>query len=334
MIPNKFVISRRIAGFGDLLISLCSAWQYAKRTNRVLVIDWRQSHYLKDKTRNAFPAFFEPVSEIDGVPVISDDTVSSLKFPTPAYFALERLGKLNPLIVKYSYSRLLKKIPRVVAYRTSILNQVQRDEIGLVTSGEDVPEPTVIFLKYLPTELSNTEACRTLLDHIKPRKEILQKIDSFADTYFRGKKVISVHVRHPNGTNIGYPLLRYWENESLALINVCRAIGRIKDKLGDDCIIFVCTDNGRIQEVLNGSLDKVITREKYFPPDNLGELLMDASSIGRNKTNWGQDALIEMFLLARGDGLVCYPPESCFSFYARYCRNGPNLRETETLKIR
>lgn len=330
---NKFVISTRIAGFGDLLVSLCSAWQYAKRTNRTLVIDWRQSLYLKDKTQNAFSVFFEPIQEIDGVPVICDDTVSSSKFPAPTYSTLKRNGRLNPLIIKYGYSRPFRNIPQLVAYRSSVSRQAQRDEAELIVSGRDVSEPTVIFQGCLPTELSNSKICQTLLDHIKPRKHIQQEIDEFADTYFRGKKVIAVHVRHPNGANIIDNHTKYWVNEPLALANIRRAIQRVKDKLGGDCIIFICTDTGRIQEALIASLDNVVTREKYFRPDDRGELLMDKSVVGRDGTNLGRDALVEMLLLARGDGLVCYPPESYFSFYARYCRDGPKLRETETLKI-
>lgn len=327
---HKVVVSRRVAGFGDLLVSLSSAWRYAQRANRTLVIDWRRSLYLKDRARNAFPVFFEPPSAIDGVPVICADSARSLG---SSYSALSARGKLRPFLVKLSYIPPLRNIPQVAACRTAVLHQARRDEVRLVTSGRDLPDRTVLLQSCLQTELSNSEICQRFLDHIKPVEEIRQEIDQFANVHFRGKRVVSVHVRHANGADIDDNHVKYWADESVAITKICSAVQRIRDKLGGDCLIFICTDVARILQAIKSSLDNVVTREKSFLLNNQGELHTDRSTVNRDGTKLGRDAVVEMFLLARGDGLVCYPPGSYFSFYARYCRNGPKLRETESLQM-
>ncbi len=45
-----------------------------------------------------------------------------------------------------------------------------------------------------------------------------------------------------------------------------------------------------------------------------------------------KDVVIEMFLLNKGDSLVCYPPDSYLSLYARHCQNSLPVREIEVLK--
>ena len=72
----------------------------------------------------------------------------------------------------------------------------------------------------------------------------------------------------------------------------------------------------------------MITRAKYFQPEGPSELHAWDNPTGIRETV-GRDALIEMFLLARADALVCYPPNSFFSFYARTCADGPKVQVTE-----
>ena len=61
-VGKKYVISADIndiySGLGCLLFVLAPAWKYAKKTGRILVIDWRSSPYLRDFPQNEplFPA--------------------------------------------------------------------------------------------------------------------------------------------------------------------------------------------------------------------------------------------------------------------------------------
>lgn len=82
---RRYVISKRSAGLGDSLVSLTSAWRYAKMTRRTLIVDWRFSCYSNDPTTNVFPLLFHPVSEIDGVPVWCDQSIEHHSFPGPFY---------------------------------------------------------------------------------------------------------------------------------------------------------------------------------------------------------------------------------------------------------
>lgn len=50
MSANRFVILKGNAGFGDRLNTLLETIEYAQRTNRILVVDWRDSHWSHDGT--------------------------------------------------------------------------------------------------------------------------------------------------------------------------------------------------------------------------------------------------------------------------------------------
>ena len=236
-------------------------------------------------------------------------------------------GNINRLIVYLSRYSIVRKVPYLTSHISEALQQAEADEAKLINALKKVAEPTVIFNACLPIELSDSDY-QKFLACLKPRKDIQKEINRYVATYFKNKKVTAVHVRHGNGGDI-MAHRKYWVDEHKAIANICRAVEKVQTVLDNDGPVFLCTDSQRISDIISSKLPNVITRRKYFRPDQQGEL-HDRSVIEKeNSTNLGRDAIIEMFLLAKGDGLVCYPPHSYFSFYARHCRNNQQVKYTD-----
>ncbi len=316
---RKLVVSRRNTGFGDCIMSMISAWHYAKCTGRTLIIDWRRSPYVKEKHKNAFSAFFKPVAAIGDVPVICDDAIKTLGIPTPVYLGhgIYQTGRLAAFIKR------LKIVVKPGLFIDAFLRKMI-DELYLFKPIHDVPESTVIFRSCLPA-LAELQDCQLVLRHLTPREGIQKEIEQYVQANFSGKKVIAVHVRHGNGGDImGHA--EYWEDEARVIHEICQEIKRTKEKVGQDSLVFLCTDSKKIQETMRALFPGIIARQKYFRPNNSGEL-HDRSTIALpGAEEMGSDALTEMFLLSRAHALITYPPGSYFSFYARQCENGPKLR--------
>jgi len=81
----RVVVSKKVGGLGACLVTLFRAWQFARRTGRVLVIDWRASLYLADPRVNAFDRFFANRERIGEVPIVSGDRVAAIEFAAPVY---------------------------------------------------------------------------------------------------------------------------------------------------------------------------------------------------------------------------------------------------------
>src|SRR6266576_2265321 len=85
---NHYVVARHCyGGIGDHLSCLIGAWWLARRTNRILIIDWRGSRFSSDPSmrHNCFPDYFEPRDKLCGVAVIADDSVGAIRYPLPIW---------------------------------------------------------------------------------------------------------------------------------------------------------------------------------------------------------------------------------------------------------
>ncbi|MBV8480102.1 MAG: hypothetical protein JOY72_07330, partial [Actinobacteria bacterium] len=69
--PERFIVTRPYpgSGIGSNLVSFAGAVWLAGRLGRGVMVDWRNSDFLRDKSVNLFTEFLEPVEEIQGVQV-------------------------------------------------------------------------------------------------------------------------------------------------------------------------------------------------------------------------------------------------------------------------
>jgi FkbM family methyltransferase len=293
--PARYVISRRSAGLGDLLVNLVAAWRFARHTGRTLVADWRSSPYLRTPDRPLFPELFEPSAELNGVPFIGDHVLDQISFPEPCHPRF------------WTPERLRQRTPRPAA----AVEVDRRSSLGLILLGGDIRARTVVFDGCINDALPENDVCRQVLAALRPVIGLRRLVEDFRDRHFGHRPLVSVHIRHGNGTKrIGTHRL-YW-TDFAAAIERCRAATSLaRDALGGNAAVFLSTDSGAVVDAFRQHAGEIIVRPKHIPEPDGHEL-----HLGPNAHLTLVDAFVEMLLLAEGHALVRYPPHSFFSFYA------------------
>ena len=301
---KRVIISQRNSGLGDNLLAAANAWYYAQQTNRSLAIVWQPSRYLAESNANAFSRFFSIPENIEGVPTIvepSIDTASVVLLSHPLYY----LPYPDPILPIYKLvSTITKSVDKRFKER---VYKKQRVIDGIIENQEDIKHRALI-----------THGCYEPHDYLKPffdsislKPKYQEKVDGFADKYFKNKKVIGVHVRYYNGSMTSSNHTEYWQDQvkalSTCLSKIKQAVVRLKES---NYVIFLSTDSRLVQDFLAQSIDNVVFYKKEFGRDLSKELHEELPVETATST------LIEMFLLARSDILVRFPPGSWFSHYA------------------
>lgn len=274
---DRFLISRKNTGLGSDLATVVGAWDYARRTSRTLVIDWRNSLYLQDRSLNAFPRLFQKIDHIEGVRVICDDSITKQRFPTPT-FPLQSLGHHE--------------------YRDLILHR------------KDMDAPTL--LNRLPMHsFPSVELQRKVLSALRLHDEVQSQVNEFIRDEFASATVLGVHFRHGNGEHLGFGRDSDTLDRCQQFAVACREMYKnLKNTSHRHFRIFLATDSQEVVHHLTSLISSVFTRPKRFHELNGGRL--HRRSLG---LSGAQDALIEMSLLAQCNALIYN--SSWFSYYAR-----------------
>jgi hypothetical protein len=302
---ERFIISRRNSGFGDNIIAAANAWGYAKSTNRTLVIVWTPSRYVTDKGENAFCRFFSVPETLEGVPVILE----------------KRLDLVSAFLITYSYILFPYPDPLILLYgvlfklgantKQLLIKRIEKRQAGIDRIINDQEESMwKIFITngcyyYLNGRL------RPFFDALRLNPPFRNEVDEFAEKHFANKKVIGAHIRY-YGKNLTLSNhTKFWLDETNALTASYNKIKEAVAELGDsDYVIFLCTDSRMVHDFFTQSLGNVITYEKEFGRDSSKELHQELP------VETAAATIIEMFLLAKSDILVRFPPGSWFSHYA------------------
>lgn len=300
----RVIISHRNRGLGDNLLAAAKAWRYAKETNRTLVIVWTPSRYLADKHENAFSRFFKVPESIDGVPVIAEpyiDRLSVLLVSHPYFFS----PRPDPSLILY---KVLSKAG--VSTDNQFKRRMQRRQEttdGLINNLVDVRRRIIV-----------THGCYGSNHNLKPffdalelRAELKERVDEFAEKNFRNKKIIGAHIRYYNQSMPLSEHTKYWLDQTKALASCLDKIKKAAAGLEEsEYVVFLCADSRIVQEFVSKSIGNVVSYEKKFGEDGSKELHEELP------VETAEATLTEMFLLARSDILVRFPPGSWFSHYA------------------
>lgn len=288
---EKYVITKRSAGLGDLLISLWSAWWYAKHTNRQLVIDWRNSTYAQNNQQNILYDILETPQEIGGVRLHGDiSKLSSLKSSDfyPPCWNLENLHQ--------------------GAFESP---ERRKDQQDLVKSCQDKRESVVIFSECLANLIPDPHQEKQFFKQLRFNPTWVQMADTFAKNKFGDKRLIGLHMRHGNGGNImGHT--PYWKDAERSLSTCCELLEKCASLFPENSYaIYLATDSIVVEEKIRSLFPQTITYPKKHRIPDGGELHR-----WNNDANALQDAVIEMLLLAKSEILLRFPPGSFFSHYA------------------
>ena len=164
---EKYFITEKHTGLGSDVASVVGSWYYAKLTGRALVIDWRSSLYLDAPGVNAFNVFFEPIEELFGVRVISDQATNRF------------LSLGSSVIVEDKYD--------------SVWVQLQR--------GESLDQQVII--NRAPSRLFPPLVWQyNILKCLIPTINIRQQYHRFQERYVSSLPRVGLHYRHGNGEDI------------------------------------------------------------------------------------------------------------------------------------
>jgi hypothetical protein len=309
---RAFVVSRPHpgSGIGSNLASLAGAIWYAGKLGRSVIVDWRDSAFLKDKQANYFVEFFEQPESIQGVPV--------LYAPAP-----ELTAAAPEVGVSVARSYLSSPCPdRVI---------VIRDYHGLERlDSKGSPEQQFWRLK-------------DFYSHIQPRDFVRREIDRFAAEHFTNAFVIGVNLSSGNGEfdkgqyYAGRVDIDIFSRDAQFLRKVewarSLAVRGLPRELRGNARIFFATDAYRMYHLLK-RLPNSVTRRTSFPPPGVGRVYCDYNDPGYTDRDAIVDAIADMFLLARCQALV--RNGSVFNAYAATVTTGfsGNMRHIETLYLR
>jgi len=302
---TKSVVCYRNSGFGDNLFQAACGWLYAKNCNRSLLINWTNSRYLSNKKLNAFFYFFTIPNSILGVEIIKTNKINLLLRLKSTHF-------LNVLfsILNVFYLKLISNKTENIFYKkkSRLLQNISIKEHNLIDKNINVSNKIVYFRACI----SNlTNEVKPFFDSIKPSEEILNEIENFTNKYFKNKKVIGVHVRYYNKNLVKSDHTKYWIDEDLGLKTIYEKIQKAINKVNNnDYVIFLATDSSLPNEYIKTNFSNVVSFPKTFGINSAKELHEELPQETAKAT------IAEMFLLAKSDILVRFPPGSWFSHYA------------------
>jgi hypothetical protein len=294
-VNRRYVVSIRMTGLGDRLACLAAAWRYARDTGRSLIVDWRFGRITSEAPENAFSLCFKATAKLASVPLFGERHIETASLPKPRFPATWN-------------EDVFLALPFIRPAHTFAAEE--KLAIHLIREGRDVQAQTVVFDGCINDGLVELEDARKFFTALRPTSSIAEQVASYRQFHMAKRKVVGLHVRHGNGGNI-MAHAPYWTSFDLAINRCVKAVRRVRQLLGNETAVFLCTDSSQVQDELKRALPNLLTRPKAFRAPGEGDL-------HRKQDAWTgrDDALIEMLLLSECEALIRYPPGSFFSFYA------------------
>lgn len=341
---RRTLISHRNEGFGDNLLAAANAWYYAKLTQRDLMIAWSGSRYLRNKKRNAFTAFFTLPDTIQGVRILTPKCIDRVS----SFIMANIDGSLHPF--------LLQPIVAVLFFLYRVTDRINLKRLNVILGLGAIDarinrrrklENSITLGKEINSKVVITNGCFGPHERLRPFFDALQLVpglrslaDEFAMANFHRKKVIGVHIRYYNQNLRWSGHTNFWLDPEMAL-KMCEekineaiyrlsspdhyttgewewkkhtSIMKAEDPNGrqssSDYLIFLTTNSAWVHDAIKRRYENVITYEKSFGSHGSKEMHVEVP------VETATASAIEMFLLAKTDIMVRYPPESWFSHYA------------------
>ncbi len=276
----RTVTVQRSVGLGDMLLSTCATWRYARDTGRTLVIDWRRSRYAP-RDQNLFTVLFEEINEWLGVPVHIAQPDEVPLDPEPSEIDDEAAsGEAACALVQKG----LDLDRRHVVWR------------GCLAPAHPPRRETAALLRALTLLPGHADALASA------RRQLLGAGPS-----------IGVHLRHGNGGNILNHA--HWWHDGLAVQRVVHTVHEARAVLGADAPVVVCTDSSEVRDAITLLVPGVRAVEKPWRTPGEGDLHLWAGA-----SESLSETVVEMFLLAHTTVLIRMPPRSYFSAPAAFMK--------------
>ena len=298
------------AGLGDKILALIVAAMYARLTDRLLYIDWKDRTY-GDATRNYFPDLFQTV----GLPLA--DRLPTAGRTLPSNWAGRLALSLDDIVVAdgFSWSRAGGRArysfdQTRLEYDEDVLVMWEMDQFPMVRELYEAKFPG-------KTGLTDTQVQAAFFQtHFVVNADVQSRVEQFAADHFAQRLVLGVHVRLTDESEACR------RNPTLAAF--VRATSRILNE-SQAATIFLASDNRSVIDRFRSEFgpDRILTIDKWLPQAGMHlhknpdcpDLLQSA-----------RDALVDACLLGRCDWLLA-SHESSFSRLAAIFSMAPPERQ-------
>ncbi len=297
---NKYLIVKGCAGLGNRLITVWSAIQYAKKTNRILVIDWRDGQF-DIAGQNAFTHFFNlnnvETCLLQNIP-FEKSSSNSIFFSNNSNLGVydgyaEKINNIHHYLKKILFTPHLKKIHR--KWAPSKLNPYNET----LNYGSDLnikcKHDIIYYIDFLP------QISLTCIDkHIILKSEIENIIINFSESHHLNQHC-GIHIRNTDKkpTTHFNNLFKYLKESSINTV-------------------FLSTDDSSIENLFKEKVENVICYPKQkvvLTTEGLHQWALYAKADNMKKIIY-QESVIDMFLLSKCKTLL-YQGNSSFSVVAK-----------------
>ncbi|MGF1523483.1 MAG: nodulation protein NodZ [Leptolyngbyaceae cyanobacterium] len=285
---QKFIVCKGTSGMGNRILAACTALLYGEIAGRKVVIDWRDNSYSENEAENAFPNYFDCPTAYS----VADIPETQSVFPELWIGNLDKsLGRLRGELNLKGYSEMSFDVSSAEYAEAMLVFCAYTHKIK---SLRPLFKGTFEYFK----DMTTPEILRSILSSkLHLVKEIYDPIYSYKAKNF-STNTIGVHVRY---TDIKVPLTKLISN-----------VKRLVDK-NKDATVFLATDSQTVVEQLQQKLPRVVTADKWFPPQ--GERMHQNWDNCPNRYQNGVEALTDLYLLSECDSLV-FSSQSSFGYVA------------------
>lgn len=316
---NKFIITERAGGFGDIFMTLMGSWILAKYSNRDVIIDWRRNPYnwycgdkiVEKKSGsyipiNSFLTIFDIPRNLCGVNFYLPEHIDNYFVRNNEY----NFWEYQDLKILSQESKNLNEIKEILFSNDLFI----RNEIRYGTECLGSPIDMNQHL-YFDEKITLNE----FFEHFKTNEFISQKIKD-KEKQFINHNICGIHIRYGNNTEITNPL-RYpnWIDDN-CLINTIKQ--EIKNFCDDNYRFFISTDTKNINDLILNEIPNSFSFDKKYSLENESCLLLNARI---NPISSFQQAFMDMYFLTKCKKLI-YTRASIFNIIPQTYYNLDNKK--------
>lgn len=327
MLRDKYLIVKGCAGLGNRLFTLCAAIEYAYITKRKLVVDWSDGQFAADGINSFFEVF-----KINNFPLLEKNKINYENFKDKSYYppnwkSRERSNIYEIFDAKRAFDLFYvppKIIPKgrlrkVFGYwsdkntKTNKNNNIAaiysifRNDTYELSGNYSFKrnEDFIFYMDYIP-KINK----KYLINHIDLLDDIKNQIFMFSKKYMLNFNGIGVHIRATDKR----------PNKDLSSL-----IDLLSKYVDQNKIIFLSTDNKKIENIIKEKFNKVISTKKYIPEISNGGIHMWAKRNNNDyyKIKMFKESVIDMWLLSECK-ILLYQGNSTFSLVSKFLKNDEN----------
>jgi len=315
---DRYLIYRRHAGIGDLLIGLYYSWKYACATKRKLIVDWRWSTYVYNSS-NLFSYLFKDcfIAETS----ISGTDIDKIKYPSPFYPSFyNNINIHNPPDIDSNkiYKNYLGKekdtlkICSLFPFKENTV--IMNESVRVFPYKEDIGDKGKNFINII---------WNTLSEHIVSHMEKTH-LELFSDK----KNIVGIHIRLGNNDNSFNKTFRkrvkgYYGQNIKDYIQ--QEIMPIVERTPKDHHIYITTDTEEATCQAQKLIPNCIVYEKWFPPPGHEIHFSSSKGVESNGLEIIRDSLTEIFLLSHCDNVYSTFNQSAFVKIAGLLNKCPTI---------